>query len=119
MKNERELEIQSTIKLLEENLSQSNLDEYYLLTNEVEQLQQEKMKGSIIKSRVKWNIDGEKQTKFFCGLEKSNTISKTVQKIIKHDGPEIINPKKKKKFLKKLKHFMRFFIPQINRTSLI
>ena len=93
MKNERELEIQSTIKLLEENISQSNLDEYYLLTNEVEQLQQEKMKGSIIRSRVKWNTDGEKQTNFFCGLEKSNTISKTVQKIIKDDGSEITNKK--------------------------
>ena len=63
MKNERELEIQSKIKLLEENLSQSNLDEYYLLRNEVEQLQKEKIKGSIIGSRVKWNIDGKKPTR--------------------------------------------------------
>ena len=36
VKNERELETHSKIKLLEENLSQSNLYEYYLLTNEVE-----------------------------------------------------------------------------------
>ena len=102
VKNERELVIQLTIKLLEENLSQSNLDEYYLLTNEVEQSQQEKRKGSIILSRVKWNIDGEKQTKFFCGLEKSNTISKTVQKIIKDDGSEITN---QKQILEEIKTF--------------
>ena len=102
VKNERELEIQSKIKLLEENLSQSNLDEYYLLRNEVEQLQKEKMKGSIIRSRVKWNIDGEKPTRFFCGLEKSNTISKTVQKIIKDDGSEITN---QKQILEEIKTF--------------
>ena len=102
VKNERELEIQSKIKLLEENLSQSNLDEYYLLRNEVEQLQKEKMKGSIIWSRVKWNIDGEKPTRFFCGLEKSNTISKTVQKIIKDDGSEITN---QKQILEEIKTF--------------
>ena len=29
------------------------------------------------------------QQDFFCGLEKSNTISKTVQKIIKDEGSEI------------------------------
>ena len=80
LKNERELEIQSKIKLLEENLSQSNLDEYYLLRNEVEELQQEKMKGSIIRSRVKWNIDGEKPTKFFVALKNQTLFQKLYKK---------------------------------------
>ena len=80
VKNERELEIQSKIKLLEENLSQSNLDEYYLLRNEVEQLQKEKMKGSIIRSRVKWNIDGEKQTRFFVALKNQTLFQKQYKK---------------------------------------
>ena len=67
-------------KLLEENLSQSNLDEYYLLTNEVEQSQQEKRKGSIIPAKVKWNIDGEKQTKFFVALKNQTLFQKLYKK---------------------------------------
>ena len=80
VKNERELEIQSKIKLLEENFSQSNLDEYYLLRNEVQQLQQEKMKGSIIRSRVKWNIGGEKPTRFFAALKNQTLFQKLYKK---------------------------------------
>ena len=59
------------------------------------------MKGSIIRSRVKWNIEGEKPTIFFFFfffLEKSNTITK----IIKDDGSEITN---QKQFLEEIKAF--------------
>ena len=42
VKNKRKFEIQSKIKLLEHNLIQRNLDEYYSFTNEFEQLQKEK-----------------------------------------------------------------------------
>ena len=80
MKNGREIEIQSKIKLLKENLSQSNLDEYYLSTNKVEQLQREKMKGSIIRSRVKWNIEGEKPTRFFVALKNLTLFQKLYKK---------------------------------------
>ena len=42
------------------------------------------------------------QKDFFCSLEKSNTISKTVQKIIKDDGSEITN---QKQILEEIKTF--------------
>ena len=89
------------MKHLEQNLN-NNSNEYFSLKSEYEQLQHERIKGSIVRSRIKWSIEGEKPTRYFCGLEKSNTISKTVKKIIKDDGSEIT---KQKIFWMKLKYF--------------
>ena len=46
------------------------------------------VKGVITRSRAKWTEEGERSTKFFFGLEKSNGKKKTINKIISPDkGP--------------------------------
>ena len=46
---------------------------------EIEDLRGEKIKGSIIRSRVKWLTDGEKPSKYFCMLENHRYIEKTIK----------------------------------------
>ena len=45
------------------------------------------MVGVLLRSRARWVGEGEKITKYFCGLEKKTTfVSKQMNKIIAKDG---------------------------------
>ena len=56
---------------------------------ELENIRKEKIKGIIIRSRVRWAEEGEKPTKYFCNLESRNYINKTITKIEKDNGQTI------------------------------
>ena len=56
-------------------------------------LQDIKVEGTILRSKVKWVEMGEKNTKYFINLEKRNYNSKYIKKLIKNDGQEITQPK--------------------------
>ena len=56
---------------------------------ELENVRKEKIKGIIIRSRVKWAEEGEKPTKYFCNLESRNYINKTISRIEKDNGQTI------------------------------
>ena len=47
------------------------------------------MAGVKIRSRVRWISDGEKETKYFCNLEKRNFVSKCMNSLIKDKGSTI------------------------------
>ncbi len=53
---------------------------------ELENLRINKLKGSIIRSRVKWIEEGEKPTSYFFNLENRNFTSKIIPKIVKDNG---------------------------------
>jgi hypothetical protein len=38
------------------------------------------MKGKLVRSRAQWVDEGEKPTKYFCGLESKNYTSKIIPK---------------------------------------
>ena len=44
------------------------------------------MEGILIRSRAKWIDEGEKINKHFCNLENRNFISKSMTKIVSHNG---------------------------------
>ncbi|MCU7951730.1 MAG: reverse transcriptase family protein, partial [gamma proteobacterium symbiont of Bathyaustriella thionipta] len=46
----------------------------------------EKLKGNLIRSRAEYIDKGERPTKYFCGLEKHNYVTKTMQQLQKDDG---------------------------------
>ena len=46
----------------------------------------DKTKGAQIRSRIKWFEEGEKNTKFFLGLEKSRQTKKTITALKDDDG---------------------------------
>ena len=51
------------------------------------------MEGVLLRSRARWIADGEKITKYFCGLEKRNYISKQMTKLTLNNGEEIYESK--------------------------
>jgi hypothetical protein len=88
-----ETEIIVDIKLLEENLNENNV---YLLEQKRQQLfeiRQKKVDGMIIRSRAKWLGDGEKNSKYFCNLEKRNFVQKAMCFIQKDNGETIHDSK--------------------------
>ena len=62
-----------------------NVDEQLLQLNTkknaLENIRIEKIKGFCLRADVDWHEYGEKPTKFFCGLEKSRYIAKTMYKL--------------------------------------
>ena len=66
-----------------------NLDLLETKKEELENLRKEKLKGIIIRSRVRWAEEGEKPTNYFCHLESRNYINKTITKIEKQNGQTI------------------------------
>jgi hypothetical protein len=44
------------------------------------------MKCKLVRSRAQWVDEGEKPTKYFCGLESKNYTSKIIPKVEKDNG---------------------------------
>ena len=69
-------------------------------------LDNEKLQGSIMRSRVKWVEEGEKSSKFFFDLEKHNYMRKSIRKLKTNSGETITDPEEialyQKQFYEKL-----------------
>ena len=85
-RNKTEKELIERITLMETNLQESNLESLEKLKSQLNEIRQEKLKGHAIRSRAKHIDKGEKPTKYFCGLEQHNYVSKTINKVEKEDG---------------------------------
>ena len=48
---------------------------------ELQNIREQKLKGEFVRSRLKWISDGEKPSKYFCGLEKKTILKKTIRKL--------------------------------------
>ena len=91
--NEKEDKLIKEIKYLE---GMSNNDNANLITSkkdELEELQEVKSRGFMIRSRVQDIQMNEKPTKFFCNLEKVKYVNKTIKKIILPSGKLIQSQK--------------------------
>ena len=49
---------------------------------EVEEYARKEAEGAQCRARLKWQIDGEKATKYFCNLEESNALQKYIPELI-------------------------------------
>ena len=56
-------------------------------------IRDKKMEGVLLRLRARWIVDSEKITKYFCGLEKRNYISKQMTKLTLNNGEEIYESK--------------------------
>lgn len=61
--------------------------------NELLRLRKNKLEGSLIRSRAKWVLEGEKPTKYFCNLENRHFTSKLMNCLYSHDG-KLLNTQK-------------------------
>ena len=70
---------------LEERIELLNAEEMNILHNsklELEELQLEKTKAIMFRSKARWNIEGEKCSKYFMNLEKAKYNAKTCNRLI-------------------------------------
>ena len=56
-------------------------------------IRDKRMEGVLLRSRKRWIADGENITKYICGLEKRNYISKQMTKLTLNNGEEIYESK--------------------------
>ena len=84
-KNKTEEILKLEIEHLEENINEHNtniiLESLNIKKNMLEEFRKEKIKGMCLRAQLDWHEFGEKPTTFFCGLEKSKYIAKTIYKL--------------------------------------
>jgi len=81
---------------LEKELHELNsavVEEYCDLKKEFEELYDEKAKGAILRSRTKWIAQGERNTKYFYGLEKRNSTHQSIVQLQTEDNDLIESTK--------------------------
>ncbi len=78
----------------------------HTVKREIENIVDEKTKSSIFRSKIKWYKEGEKSSKYFLNLEKSNYNKKVMKSTLLADGTRTKDPKKilkeQKKFYSRL-----------------
>jgi len=74
------------------NMSSTKIYKLATLQNELDNIYEEKARGAFVRSRQKWMEAGEKNTKYFFGLEKRNREITSVNKLI-INGHTNENPK--------------------------
>lgn len=81
--------VQRKLNKLNEDLSagkEFNLMEYENLKHELAVIENEMCQGAILRSKAKWAVEGDKNTKYFLNLEKSRRKSNAVTEILNEDG---------------------------------
>ena len=73
-------------KIDESNADNFNIKRKQYLENQLDELYNVKTKGAQIRSKAKWINEGEKNTKFFLGLEKSHQTFNVIKELKTSDG---------------------------------
>lgn len=91
---ERQKILEHELCELERNLMrESDVTRYKEVKYELEKIDDEKIKGAIVRSKVQWYEEGEKSTRYFLGLEKNRSVKKHVQKLTLSNGETTTCPK--------------------------
>ena len=105
-KNKRNKEIEKELDELEQLREGPNKDVINTRINELkveqEELYNTKIQGILTRAKVRWLKDGEKNTKYFIGLEKRNYLNKSISCLINERGEQLTGPKE---ILNEEKHF--------------
>jgi len=88
-KRNQEEKLRRDIDKLEKELHNQDeitIQEYSRLKNEFENYYDEKVQGAILRSRARWTMQGEKNTKYFYGLEKRNYAMECITQLETENG---------------------------------
>ena len=92
---QQEVQLENDIRCIENKTTknENDLDELKEKNDTLVKIRQLKMEGVLLRSRARWVSDGEKVTKYFCGLEKRNYVSKQMTKLVKTNGVTVTETK--------------------------
>ena len=88
---EKELETR-LIEMERNTITDSNVMEYEHIKKQLKEIENEKIKGMLVRSRVEWHEKGEKSTKYFFDLEKNNALKKHIRKLVLSNGTTTTDP---------------------------
>ena len=104
--NKRENILIKQIDELENSTDDRNIEHLENLKTELYDIRNDKLKAFMICSKAQYIDQGEKPTKYFCGLEKHNYTSKIIGQVEKDDGSIIME---QTEILKEAELFYRSF----------
>ncbi len=92
---DRETSIEKEIKEIKNkpNLTEEDGNTLQELENELILIRETYVRGMAVRSKAKWINEGEKCSKFFCGLEKKHYNDKIMYKLISEENNEIYKTK--------------------------
>ena len=67
-------------------LIDSNQEQIKLIKKEIEEINNNKTRGSMVRSKARWENLAEKPTEYFCNLEKRNYVNKTIYRLQLENG---------------------------------
>ena len=86
------------MKILEDKLdnNEEGIDTYNTVKKDLEQIEEEKLRGNIVRSRAQWIEEGEKCSKYSMRLENRNYRTKCITTLLKDEikiskQPEILD----------------------------
>ena len=85
--------VQAEKKYVETQTPQ-NLEDLQKVKDDLKIIREQRMEGAFIRSKAKWQREGEKCTKYFCNLEKRNYVEKTMSKLKINETGDIITDSK-------------------------
>jgi hypothetical protein len=88
------IQVDKLEKEINKNPTEESLKEYHEKKKFIENYNNEKAKGILIRSKADWAELGERNTKFFLNLEKRNHDMKCITKLINEQEEEIGEPEK-------------------------
>ena len=88
---EKELQME-LLKLDKNPTNPENLEKSETIKNKLKSIEDVKMKGLIVRSKVLWYEKGEKSSRYFFELEKHNAVKKHIRKLKTATGEMISNP---------------------------
>ena len=83
---EREGDLELEIKQLTENVNENNIEKLESLNAQLQELRDKQIQGMIVRSRIKWALDGEKPSKYFCNLENRNFVDRSLSVLERENG---------------------------------
>ena len=78
---------------LKTDRTKENISKLYRLRAEYNTIAEYRTKGAIIRSRIRWHENGEKNTKYFPNMEKRQHCKSHISKLTTNDDMEINDPK--------------------------
>ena len=93
---EKETNLKKELNSLSVNtstLSEAELHRLEEVQSLLVEINDKQTEGVMIRSKARWIELGEKNTKYFCALEKRNYKTKHITKLLKSDGTEVSDPK--------------------------